>query len=105
MMDGVPTSNNRDVYRRALNADITASEHGAEEPGVSRSALLDGLVAAIELRVSAGGSSLGDGIVAFDLARVADAAAGVLAGISNFLVTSAVGSRGGNLAGRGCGCG
>lgn len=105
MIAGVPTSNNWDVHRRAPDIDITTSEHSAEEPGVGRSALLGDLVAAVELRISTSGGSLGDGVVAFDLARVAGAATGVLTGISNILVTSAVATRGGNLAGKGCGRG
>lgn len=81
------TSSNRNINRWALEANISAAKQGAQQASTCSIALLLDLVAAVQLRITAGLDSLLDGDVAGHVALVGSGATGVLAFVADVLVT------------------
>lgn len=79
-----------DVERCALNPNIATSKDGTEKTSIRRITHLLDLVAAVELRITAGLNCLLNGIVATNLRLVASAVAAVLAVVAHLLVPGTV---------------
>jgi hypothetical protein len=91
------TSQNRQINRRTLQANIARPKHRPQQPGTRRIPLLLDLVAAVELRVTACLHALLNGVVALDGALVCGGVARVLALVADVLVAGAVVTGGGGL--------
>jgi len=79
-------SSNRNINRRALDPNISAAKQGAQQASTGSITLLLDLVAAVQLRVSAGLDTLLDGDVAGDVALVGSGATSVLPFVADVLV-------------------
>lgn len=93
------TTDDRNIERRTLDADVTTPENGPEETGIGGVTLLLDLVTAVELCITTGLDTLLDSVVALDRPLVGSAVSSILAFVANILVTLAVVAGGCNLSG------